>query len=35
MFALLIAAFIIWNKKTEHQRKSAATKINLADETNV
>ena len=38
MFALLIVAFIIWNEKTEHQRKSnvighvTATQIHLADE---
>ena len=38
MFALLNVAFITWNEKTEHQRKSnvigyvAATQIHLADE---
>ena len=38
MFALLSVAFIIWNEKSEHQRKSnviddvAATQIHLADE---
>jgi len=38
MFALLIVAFIIWDEKTEHQRKSnvigdvQGTQIHLADE---